>query len=73
MDNTNKGIVPYVLHGHTRPISSICFNEDSDLLFAACADDTLSIWWSHNATPARVLKGHEGALTSVTVSCLLFT
>ena len=72
MASNQKGFIPYVFHGHTRPIHHICFNEDSDLVCAASADETCSLWWTHNATPARVLRGHEGSISSVAITRLLF-
>ena len=66
----DKGFVPYVFHGHTRPINYLCFNHDSDLLAVACSDNICSLWWAYNATPARVLEGHVGAISSVALTGL---
>ena len=70
MATDTKGFLPYVLHGHSRPINSLCFNEDSDLLCAACTDNTCTVWWTHNATPARVFHD-DGAITSVALTGFL--
>ena len=71
MSASTTGFLPHVFHGHTRPINYLCFNEDCDLLCAASSDNTCSLWWTHNAEPARVLSGHEGAISSVALTSLL--
>ncbi|KAK2952399.1 putative Eukaryotic translation initiation factor 3 subunit I [Blattamonas nauphoetae] len=62
------GIIPYVLHGHTRPINQVTFNADSDILFASSSDKLVSKWWSLDGVPAGTFEGHSGVIWSFAVT-----
>jgi len=39
---------PYVLRGHSRPITQVLYNSAGDLLFSTSKDTVTSVWWSSN-------------------------
>ncbi|MEU4610242.1 P-loop NTPase fold protein [Streptomyces umbrinus] len=51
------------------PIWSLAFGEATDGVFlaGACADGTIRLWEAATGTPIRQLRGHTGAVLSVTV------
>jgi translation initiation factor 3 subunit I len=61
-------ILPYVLHGHKRPVSETKFNNDGDFLVCASADSYISKWWSSDGKPAGTFEGHEGAVWAVDIT-----
>jgi WD40 repeat protein len=38
---------PIVLRGHTRPVTSLVFSKEGDLLFSGSTDKTISAWYQH--------------------------
>ena len=36
---------PIVLRGHTRPVTSLVFSKEGDLLFSGSTDKTISAWY----------------------------
>lgn len=53
---------PYLLQGHERPITSIQFNYDGDLLFTASKDLVPSMWRTENGERIGTFNGHKGAI-----------
>jgi len=56
-----------VLSGHERPISSLKFNRDDDLLFTASADRTINLWNPENGERLGTYEGHTGAVSDIDV------
>jgi translation initiation factor 3 subunit I len=50
------------LQGHERPITSIQFNYDGDLLFTASKDHVPSVWWSESGERLGTYNGHKGTV-----------
>lgn len=53
---------PYLLQGHERPITSIQFNYDGDLLFSASKDHVPSVWWVQSGKRLGTFNGHKGTV-----------
>ena len=53
---------PYLLQGHQRPITTIKFNYDGDLLFSASKDLVPSVWRSDNGERLGTYEGHKGTI-----------
>lgn len=67
---------PIGLKGHTRPLSHVLFNRDSDLLFTCAKDQIPTVWYSRNGERVGTYNGHTGACTKLHVnsdSSLLMT
>merc|ERR1712086_254424 len=67
---------PIGLKGHTRPISDIKYNRDSDLLFSIAKDQIPSVWYARNGERIGTYAGHTGAGFKLSVnsdSTLLMT
>lgn len=50
------------MQGHERPITSIQFNYDGDLLFTASKDHVPSVWWVENGKRLGTYPGHKGTI-----------
>ena len=53
---------PYLLQGHERPITSIKFNYDGDLLFTASKDHAPSVWRADTGDRLGTFNGHKGTV-----------
>merc|ERR1711907_201288 len=72
----NFKIQPIGLKGHTRPLSHVMFNRDSDLLFTCAKDQIPTVWYARNGERIGTYNGHTGACTKLHVnsdSSLLLT
>jgi translation initiation factor 3 subunit I len=59
---------PIVLRGHTRPVTSLVFSKEGDLLFSGSTDKSISAWYADNGERLGTYAGHNGMVTSVDVS-----
>lgn len=59
---------PYLLQGHERPITSIQFNYDGDLLFTASKDHVPSVWRTENGDRLGTFNGHKGTIWDLDVN-----
>merc|ERR1712023_325550 len=69
-------IQPIGLKGHTRSITFVQYNRDSDLLFTCAKDSTPTVWYTANGERIGTFNGHTGANTKLHVnadSTLLIT
>jgi len=57
-----------VLRGHTRPVTSVKFSSDGNLVVTASRDTTARIWDAHTGVPLHVLRGHFGAVNDASFS-----
>lgn len=53
---------PYLLQGHERPITTIQYNYDGDLLFSASKDLIPSVWRSFDGERLGSYPGHKGTI-----------
>lgn len=53
---------PFLLQGHERPITTIQYNYDGDLLFSASKDQVPSVWWSATGERLGTFVGHKGSV-----------
>jgi len=53
---------PFLLQGHQRPITTIQFNRDGDLLFSASKDAVPSAWRSADGSRLGTFEGHNGTV-----------
>ncbi|EEB07084.1 translation initiation factor eIF3i [Schizosaccharomyces japonicus yFS275] len=53
---------PFILQGHTRPLTQIKYNHDGDLLFSCAKDLIINVWFSHNGERLGTYGGHTGAI-----------
>ena len=58
---------PLLLKGHERPLTTVCYNREGDLLFTAAKDPVPCVWYSHNGERVGTYKGHSGAVYSLDV------
>jgi WD40 repeat protein/tetratricopeptide (TPR) repeat protein len=56
------------LHGHTAPVTSVCFSPDGRRLASASYDNAVKVWEAQTGQEALTLKGHTGPVTSVCFS-----
>ena len=59
---------PIGLKGHTRSITFVQYNRDSDLLFTCAKDSTPTLWYTGNGERIGTFNGHTGANTKLHVS-----
>jgi translation initiation factor 3 subunit I len=59
---------PIGLKGHTRPITYVKYNRDSDLLFTIAKDQVPSVWYARNGERIGTYNGHTGAGTKLDVN-----
>merc|ERR1712010_392762 len=72
----NFKIQPVGLKGHTRPLSCVLFNRDSDLLFTCAKDQIPTVWYAKNGERIGTYNGHTGACSKLSMnadSSLLIT
>eukprot|EP00999_Lentomonas_sp_LEN2_P003017 NODE_873_length_1140_cov_109.052320_g831_i0.p1 GENE.NODE_873_length_1140_cov_109.052320_g831_i0~~NODE_873_length_1140_cov_109.052320_g831_i0.p1 ORF type:complete len:331 (+),score=55.30 NODE_873_length_1140_cov_109.052320_g831_i0:76-1068(+) len=55
-------IKPFALHGHTRSVTRVKFNFDSDLLFSTAKDLSPTVWSSETGIRLGTYEGHTGAV-----------
>lgn len=53
---------PYLLQGHERPITTIQYNYDGDLLFSASKDLVPSVWRTDTGERLGTFGGHKGTI-----------
>jgi autotransporter-associated beta strand protein len=56
------------LHGHTAPVTSVCFSPDGRRLASASHDSTVKVWDAQTGQEQLPLKGHTAPVTSVCFS-----
>merc|ERR1712194_918838 len=61
-------IQPIALKGHTRSITFLQYNRDSDLLFTCAKDTTPTVFYTANGERIGTFNGHTGANTKLNVS-----
>jgi len=61
-------IQPIGLKGHTRSITFVMYNRDSDLLFTCAKDSTPTCWYTGNGERVGTFNGHTGANTKLHVN-----
>merc|ERR1711998_365607 len=61
-------IPPIGLKIHTRPISDVRYNRDSDLLFTCAKDQTPTVCYARNGERIGTYNGHTGACTKLHVN-----
>jgi translation initiation factor 3 subunit I len=57
----------FALKGHQRPLTQVCFNRESDLLFTSARDGKVCVWYTHNGERLGTYNGHNGAVSCVDV------
>ena len=57
-----------VLRGHTRPVTSVRFSSDGNLVVTASRDTTARIWDAHTGAPLHALRGHFGVVDDASFS-----
>ncbi|KAJ2502316.1 translation initiation factor eIF3 subunit [Coemansia sp. RSA 1972] len=56
---------PFLLQGHSRPLTQIKYNPDGDMLMTAAKDKVASLWYSHNGERVGTYEGHQGSLWTI--------
>lgn len=59
---------PYVLQGHTRPLSCVQYNREGDIVFTTAKDGKINAWFSDNGERLGTYDGHTGAAFCVDVN-----
>ena len=62
---------PLLLHGHERSITTIRYNREGDLLFSTAKDNKPTVWYSLNGERLGTYDGHNGAVWTNDVTCIL--
>jgi WD40 repeat protein len=57
-----------VLRGHTRPVTSVKFSDDGNLIVTSSRDWTARIWDAHTGALLHTLRGHFGAVNDASFS-----
>jgi len=66
--NKIKKMRPIQLFGHTRPITTVKYNREGDLLFTAARDISPMVWYSDNGERLGSYDGHGGSVYSLDVN-----
>ena len=53
------------LHGHTRAVTRVKFNKDSDLLFTTSKDSSPHVWNAETGERLGTYEGHQGMTFSL--------
>jgi len=53
---------PYMLKGHSRPLTRVKFNREGDLLFTCAKDNKPTVWYTRNGERLGTYNGHEGTV-----------
>ena len=59
---------PYILTGHSRPLTMVKFNEDGDLIFSCAKDKVPTLWYASNGQRVGTYDGHKGTVWALDVS-----
>lgn len=59
---------PFLLMGHTRPLTMVKYNQDGDLLFSCAKEGNVCAWYTKNGELLGTYKGHNGVVWSLDVS-----
>jgi len=58
---------PIALKAHERPVTSIKYNTDGDLLFTASKHKNIAVWYTNNGERLGTYHGHNGSIWSVDI------
>jgi len=50
---------PYVLQGHTRPLTQVVYNREGDLIFTTAKDNIACVWFSNNGERLGTLGSND--------------
>ncbi|NBP58304.1 WD40 repeat domain-containing protein [bacterium] len=64
----NKWILKNTLQGHTRPVSSVAFSSDGQLVVTSSQDHTAKLWNAKTGLCIATLNGHVGGVCSAVFS-----
>lgn len=53
---------PYLLSGHSRPLTQVKFNREGDLLVTCAKDLSPGVWFTDDGARLGTLDGHNGAV-----------
>jgi translation initiation factor 3 subunit I len=53
---------PILLKGHERPLTTVKFNREGDLLFTCAKDHTPTVWYTENGERLGTYSGHVGTV-----------
>lgn len=59
---------PLMLHGHERPITTIKYNREGDLIFSASKDKKPNVWYSLNGERLGTFNGHNGSVWCIDIN-----
>lgn len=59
---------PFLLKGHSRPLTHVKFNREGDLLFSAAKDHTPCVWYAHNGERLGTFNGHNGTVYALDIN-----
>jgi len=59
---------PILLKGHSRPLTTVKFNREGDLLFSCGKDNKVNVWYTDNGERLGTYNGHGGALWDIDVN-----
>lgn len=59
---------PYVVKGHTRPITWIMYNREGDLLISCARDKDACLWYQEDGTRLGTFTGHDGVIYTADIS-----
>mmetsp|Transcript_66687 Transcript_66687/g.175514 ORF Transcript_66687/g.175514 Transcript_66687/m.175514 type:complete len:641 (+) Transcript_66687:1-1923(+) len=67
-ENTEADAREKMLHGHQRPVTSICWNRDGNLLFTCGKDKIVCVWSIPEGECLGTYEGHSGAVWACSVT-----
>lgn len=59
---------PIILHGHSRPVAHVTFNQEGDLLFSCGLDKKVMLWRAETGERIGTYDGHTGAVRRLSVT-----
>jgi translation initiation factor 3 subunit I len=59
---------PLILHGHAKPLSTVRYNREGDLLFTSALEPKTCVWYSVNGERLGTYNGSEGATTHMDIT-----
>eukprot|EP00300_Choanocystis_sp_HF-7_P034685 c4760_g1_i1.p1 GENE.c4760_g1_i1~~c4760_g1_i1.p1 ORF type:complete len:330 (+),score=38.70 c4760_g1_i1:48-1037(+) len=58
---------PFVLYGHTRPLTWVQYSREGDLLFTCAKDHSPQVWYTETGNRLGLYQGHTGAVSHLDI------
>ncbi|CAD7704107.1 unnamed protein product [Ostreobium quekettii] len=59
---------PYVVQGHSRPVTWVVYNREGDLLVTCARDKEVCLWFQEDGTRLGSFQGHDGVVYTADIA-----